>query len=133
MNVNLFFNHYFNFLSVKSEANNNEKKTHTQRKTQFNKSRGVRISWKTKMWHMIKHGWIILRIIPFEQYFKSFWNYVVIFQYLGFLMNFRDFRVFVFGYRALNEHQEKFGSEKRKYMWICFLIIILTFWVLKLK
>ena len=36
MHVDLFFDHYFNFMSVKTEINNNNKKT------QFDKSSGVR-------------------------------------------------------------------------------------------
>ena len=44
--INLFFDHYFNFLSVKTEINK-------KKQTQINKSRGVRIFWKTKIWHIV--------------------------------------------------------------------------------
>ena len=59
------------------------------------------------------------------------------FSILGFLMGFRDFRVFVFGYMAQNENPETtenhyFWVMKLKYMWICFMITILTFWVSKM-
>ena len=59
------------------------------------------------------------------------------FSISGLLMGFPDFRVFVFGYRAQNEKPETtenryFGVIKLKYMWICFMITILTFWVSKI-
>ena len=59
------------------------------------------------------------------------------FSISGLLMGFPDFRVFVFGYRAQNEKPETtenryFGVIKLKYMWICFMITILTFWVSKM-
>ena len=39
--------------------------------------------------------------------FQGFlWSYIQTFQYFGFLMNFRDFPVFVFGYRVYNENPE---------------------------
>ena len=41
-----------------------------------------------------------------EQYLKSFWSCILTFQYLEFLMNFRDLRVLVLGYRAQNENSE---------------------------
>ena len=44
--------------------------------------------------------------MSFEQHFKGFGSYILTFQYFGFLMNFRDFRVFVFGYRVYNENLE---------------------------
>ena len=42
MDVDLFFDHCFNFLNVKTEKTN--KQTNKQKQTQVNKSRGVRIS-----------------------------------------------------------------------------------------
>ena len=55
----------------------------------------------------------------------------------GFLMGFRDFRVFFFGYRPQNENLETtenhyFWVTKLKYTWICFMITILTFSVSKM-
>ena len=52
-------------------------------------------------------------------------------------MGFRDFRVFVFGCMAQNENPEAtenhyFWVIKLKYMWICFMITILTFRVSKM-
>ena len=48
MYVDLFFNHYFDILSVKTEINNDnnsiKRKANKKRQTQFSKSRGVRIS-----------------------------------------------------------------------------------------
>ena len=48
MHVDLFFNHYFDILSVKTEINNDnnsiKRKANKKRQTQFSKSRGVRIS-----------------------------------------------------------------------------------------
>ena len=42
----------------------------------------------------------------FEQHFKSFWRYILTFQYFWFLMNFCNFWVFVFGYKVYNENPE---------------------------
>ena len=44
--------------------------------------------------------------MSFEQHFKGFGSYILTFQYFGFLMNFRDFRVFVFWCRVYNENPE---------------------------
>ena len=38
------------------------------------------------------------------------------FSILGFLMNFRDFRVFIFGYKPQNKNPEITGSL---YFWVC--------------
>ena len=59
------------------------------------------------------------------------------FSILVFLTGFRDFRVFVSGYRVQNENPETTENHcflviKLKYMWICFIINILTFWVSKM-
>ena len=45
-------------------------------------------------------------LMSFGQHIKGFWSYILTFQYFGFLMNFRDFRVFVFGYRVYNKNPE---------------------------
>ena len=76
--------------------------------------------------------------MSFEQHFKGFCEVTYShFSILGFLMNFHDFRVFVFGYRAQNEN-----SEITEYLYflfyntpmhvICVLTTILTVCVLKL-
>ena len=56
-----------------------------------------------------------MRLITFEQHFKGFWSYILTFQYFGFLMNFRGFRVFAFGYRVYNENPE---TMENLYFWI---------------
>ena len=125
MHVDLFFNHYFNFLSVKTEINK-------KKQTQFNKSSEVTISWKTKIWHMIsmveESFWEWCHLNNISRVFEITFSYLSI---LGFLINFLDFQVFVFGYRVQNKNPE---ITKNLYLWlICFLIIILTFCVLILK
>ena len=72
-------------------------------------------------------GWCHLNSISIV--FKVTFSY---FNILGFLMNFRDFRVFVFKYRSQNENLEItenpfFASTKLKWTCICFLITFLTF------
>ena len=59
------------------------------------------------------------------------------FSISGFLMGFRDFRVFVFGYRAQNKNPKTTENHylwviNLKCMWICCMITILTFWVSKM-
>ena len=94
MNVDLIFDHYFNFLSVKTEIN----KTNIQKKqTQFNKSTVVRISWN--IWPMIskvaESFWEWCHLNNNSRVFEITFSY---FSILGFLINFRDFRVFAFVY-----------------------------------
>ena len=59
------------------------------------------------------------------------------FSISGFLMGFRDFRVFIFGYRAQNKNPKTTENHylwviNLKCMWICCMITILTFWVSKM-
>ena len=94
MHVDWFFNHYSNFLSA-------------YKHTQFNKSRGVTISWNTKIWHIINmvaesfRDWSQLNNI--SRLLEITFLY---FSILQLLMNFRDFQVFVFRYRSPNENPE---------------------------
>ena len=94
MHVDWFFNHYSNFLSA-------------YKQTQFNKSRGVTISWNTKIWHIINmvaesfRDWSQLNNI--SRLLEITFLY---FSILRLLMNFRDFQVFVFRYRSPNENPE---------------------------
>ena len=101
MDVNLCFDHYFNFLSVKTETNKQKKQT------QFNKSRGVRFSWKATIWHTISKVaelfWQQCHLNNISRVLEITFSY---FNILGFLMNFLDFRVIVMGYRAQNEKPE---------------------------
>ena len=98
--INLFFDHYFNFLSVKTEINK-------KKQTQINKSRGVRIFWKTKIWHIVSKVaelfWERCHLNNISRVLEITFSY---FSILGFLMNFRDFRVFFLGYRAQSENPE---------------------------
>ena len=134
MNVDLIFDHYFNFLSVKTEIN----KTNIQKKqTQFNKSTVVRISWN--IWPMIskvaESFWEWCHLNNNSRVFEITFSY---FSILGFLINFRDFRGFAFGYRAQNENPE---ITENLYLWVCKIQIhrhlfcdhYFNFWVLKLK
>ena len=49
---------------------------------------------------------MIFSLMPFEQDFNYFRSYVLILQYYGIFVDFRDFRVFVFGYRAQSKKPE---------------------------
>ena len=73
-----------------------------QKQTQVNKFKAVRISWKTKMWHIISK----LAELFWERCHLNNISRVQYFSILGFLMNFCDFWVFDFGYRAQNENLE---------------------------
>ena len=105
IHVGLMFNHYFNFLSVKTEVN----KQTNKKQTQFNKSRGASISWKTKIWHMIitvaESFWEWCLLNSFSRVFEITFSY---FSILGCLMNFHDFRFFVFRYKAPGKIHLKF-------------------------
>ena len=105
MHVDLYFNQYFNFLSVKTEINNNNKKN------QFNKSRGFRISWKRKIWHMIsmvaKSFWDWCHLNSISRVFEITFSY---FSILGFWINFCDFQAFTFRYSVQNENPENHGK-----------------------
>ena len=78
-----------------------------KKQTHVNKSRGVRISWKTKIWHIISkvaelfweqcHSNNISRILEIT------FSYSTI---LGFLMKFHEFQVFIFRYWAQNQNPE---------------------------
>ena len=78
-----------------------------KKQTQFNKSRGVRFSWKTTIWHTISKVaelfWQQCHLNNISRVLEITFSY---FNILGFLMNFLDFRVNVMGYRAQNENPE---------------------------
>ena len=65
--------------------------TNKQKQTQVNKSRGVRISWKIKIWHIISKVaelfWERCHLNNISRVLEIAFSY---FSILGFLMNFRD-------------------------------------------
>ena len=98
MHVDLFFVHYFNFLSIKIEK---KKQTHV------NKSRVVRISWKTKICHIISKVaelfWEQCHLNNISRILEITFSY---FSILGFLMKFHGFQVFIFWYWAQNQNPD---------------------------
>ena len=78
-----------------------------KKQNQFNKSRGVRFSWKTTVWHTISKVaelfWQQCNLNNISRVIEITFSY---FNILGFLTNFLNFRVIVMGYRAQNENQE---------------------------
>ena len=105
MHVGLIFNYYFNFLRVKTEVSKQQQK----KQTQFNKSRGVNISWKTKIWHMIitvaESFWEWYHLNSISRVLENTLSYSSI---LGFLMNFHDFRLLAFRYKTPGKIHLKF-------------------------
>ena len=93
-----WFDQVFNCLSVKTDTNKNR----------FNLiySEGSK-AYKTQL----AAAWLPMWLNHCEfdviwTAFQGFWIYILTFQHFGFLMNFRDFQVFVFGYRVYNGHPE---------------------------
>ena len=72
----LFFHHYFNFLSVKTDTHKNG--------PSLIKPKGQK-TFKPKY---LLYGWMILSLMSFEQHFNCFWNYVLILQYYGVFVEF---------------------------------------------
>ena len=113
MHVDLCFDHYFNCLSIKTDINKNA--------LNFIYSEGSK-AFKIQ----IAAAWLALWWNHFN--FDVIWTFQYShFSISGFLMGFRDFRVFVFGYRAQNENPKTtenhyFWVIKLKCMWICFII-----------
>ena len=80
MDMNLFFDHYFNFLSAKTQIN---------KKVNLINLDGLEVILKENYlvpdW---EYDWIILRLIWFEEHLNSFWCYILIFQYYGCFLEF---------------------------------------------
>ena len=90
MHVDLCFDHYFNCLSIKTDIN--------KMALNFIYSEGSK-AFKIQ----IAAAWLALWWNHFN--FDVIWTFQYShFSISGFLMGFRDFRVFVFGYRAQNEN-----------------------------
>ena len=99
MDMNLFFDHYFNFLSAKTQIN---------KKVNLINLDGLEVILKENYlvpdW---EYDWIILRLIWFEEHLNSFWCYILIFQYYGcFLEFFVIFEFSVLGVRLKTKTQK---------------------------
>ena len=99
MDMNLFFDHYFNFLSAKTQIN---------KKVNLINLDGLEVILKENYlvpdW---EYDWIILRLIWFEEHLNSFWCYILIFQYYGcFLEFFMIFEFSVLGVRLKTKTQK---------------------------
>ena len=76
--------------------------------------------------------WIILNLILYEQYFNSLWCYIFSFCRISMISEFSPLGI---GFKTKNRKSRKifiFWICKAQWIWVCFLITILTFWVLKL-
>ena len=102
MHVDLFFDPHFNFLSVKTEIN----KKNNKRLNLINLEGSDALKRKKY------ETWIAMWLNHFEN--NVIWTVFkgclklrsYISAFLGFFMNFRDFRVFAFGYRSQKENPE---------------------------
>ena len=99
MDMNLFFDHYFNFLSAKTQIN---------KKVNLINLDGLEVILKENYlvpdW---EYDWIILRLKWFEEHLNSFWCYILIFQYYGcFLEFFVIFEFSVLGVRLKTKTQK---------------------------
>ena len=101
--MDLFFDYYFSFLSVNTEINNRNKK-HRLKLTNLEELHSLeRQKYDKQLARWLNYFendgiWTIFQeFLKLHSHISVFW---------GFLMNFRDFRVFVFGYRAQNEYPE---------------------------
>ena len=80
----LFFHHYFNFLSVKTDTHKNG--------PSLIKPKGQK-TFKPKY---LLYGWMILSLMSFEHHFNCFWSYILILQYYGVFEEFPWFPSFCF-------------------------------------
>ena len=102
MYVDVFFDLYFNFLSVKTEINKKNNK----------RLNLINLEGSDALKRQKYDTWIAMWLNHFENnviwtVFKGFLklhSYISVFW--GFFMNFRDFRVFAFGYRSQKENSE---------------------------
>ena len=153
MNVDLFFDHYFNFLSTKTEIYKNEfNLINLDRSEVFKQITGtwlgiwlnrieIYVIWRT---HQIPATRLAMWLNDFE--FDVIWTasqlLLKLHSHISVLWPFSKISViseFLFLGVGLTTKTWKsheiflFGSTKLKWMSTCFLITILTFWVLKLK
>ena len=102
MHVDLFFDPHFNFLSVKTEINKKNNK----------RLNLINLKGSDALKREKYETWIAMWLNHFENnviwtVFKGFLKlHSYISAFLGFFMNFRDFRVFAFGYRSQKENPE---------------------------
>ena len=89
MHADLFFNYYFNFLSVKTDINKNG----------FNL---INLEESEALKRHIPATWLAICRTHFE--FDVIWTEFQLLMML--MMNFWDFRVFAFGYKAQNKNLE---------------------------
>ena len=108
MYVDLCFDHYFNCLSIKTDISKNRLNFICPEGSKAFKTQITAAWWA--MW--LNH----FGIISFESISRVFEVTYSHFSFLGFLMNFRDFWVFVFGYRPQNENPE---ITENLYFWVC--------------
>ena len=92
MNVGLFFDHYFNFLSVKTDTHTHTHKTGSvwlnQRVKRFVNPNTCYMTNSVAEWF-----WVWCHLNSISTLFEAALSYYSI---MAFLWNFRDFRVFVF-------------------------------------
>ena len=132
MNVDLFFDHYFNFFSTKTKIYKNKFNLINLDRLEALKRQAPHNTW-LGIWLNHIDIYVTWRISALflkpHCHISVLWHFCrisVIFGFsflgIGLKMKTRKSRIiFIFGF------------IKFKWMWTCFLITILTFWVLKLK
>ena len=131
MNVDLLFDHYFKFLSTEAEIY----------KSDFNLINLVGLEALTRQ---IPGTWLGIWLNDIEIYviwrtsqlFFKLHSVILVLQRFCRISVISEFSFLGIGLKTKTRKSRKisiFRSAKFKYMWICFSIIILTFWVLKLK
>ena len=134
MHVNLFFDLYFNFLSVKTEINKNNNKRlnliHLEGSDVFKRQK-----YDTWLTVCLDHFETDVIWAAFQEFLKLHYH-ISVFWGFWWLCMISEFSFLGIGLKTKTWKSRKiftFGSTKFKYIWIYFLITFLIFWVLKLK
>ena len=134
MYVDVFFDLYFNFLSVKTEINkkNNKRLNLINLEGSDALKRQKYDTW-IAMW--LNHFENDVIWIAFQLFLKLRSHITVLWRFCR-ISVISEFSFLGIGLKTKTRKSRKismFGSTKFKCIWIYFLITILTFWVLKLK
>ena len=134
MHADVFFDLYFNFLSVKTEINKkNNKRLNLINLAGSDALKKQKYDTWIAMWlNHFKNNviWTVFKgVLELHSYISVFWGFSLIsmiskFLFLGIGLKTKTWKSLKISI---------FVSTKFKCMWIYFLITILTFWVLKLK
>ena len=106
MHVDLFFDLYFNFLSVKTEINKNNNE----------RLNLINLDGSEALKRQIPATWSAMRLnhfemMSFKQYFIGFWSYILTFQYFGIFDKFPWFPSFRFWVSASKRKPGNHGKS----------------------